>query len=469
MAAYVLYYIVGAVNVDIIAHVADFKLEQELEKLLDKLTLKISRNVGNVIGFSGFNPNVELLLKFNGVGIFRGRVKTSNLKEYYNIEVYSCAEILSRIVVQKIYENTTPEAIFSDLISTYTDLTPIVPVPSGTTIQFFVANDFVSSILTKINDVLGWSIYSDADKNIYFQARGHEENGVIVRRQAASSNARFGQWKKDYNEICNDIKVTGGNINYNTDQTFAGDGTTTTFNLSEQPVNIQILIDTVEQNINTYTVQPELKTIIFETAPAGATVILVNYTYVYPLYAARSDNTSIGTNGKFTKILFNSWLSTRSDIITFANNYIDAYKDPLLSNEIQMNPTYITIFTPGEQVRIIDDLEGYDNYYIINKITLEYLTGVVKLNIGSYIPIFINIQSSMQDRIKELEKSLSKSLSYSQSVGILLTFTPMVSLAGISEFNATVPILTVFDDPPTAQDIGTFLIGTARVGFADAA
>jgi cell fate (sporulation/competence/biofilm development) regulator YlbF (YheA/YmcA/DUF963 family) len=469
MTAYALQYIVNAVDTNIIGYVIDFRLEQELEKLLDKLTLKISRSVSGASGFEGFNPNVELLLKFNDVGIFRGRIKTSNLKEYYEIEAYSCAEILSRIVVQKIYENTTPEAIFTDLITNYTDLTPIVPLPSGVTIQFFVANDFISSIVSKINDVLGWSIYSDSDKNIYFQERGHEENGVIIRRQAASSNAKFGKWKKDYNEICNDVKITGGNINYYTTETFIGNGTKTTFTLLEQPTDIQILIDSVEQNVNTYTVFSELKAIVFEIAPVNLASIVVNYTYVFPLYCARSDVTSIEANGKFTKILFNSWLKTRSDIVTFANNYIDAYKDALVYNDIQMNPAYITIFTPGEQVRIIDDFESYDDYYIINKIKLEYLTGVVELNVGSYIPIFITAQNSMQDRIKELEKNLSKSLSYSQSIGVIPKLTPVITLSVINEFDTIIPLSISFYDPPTEQAAGTFLVGTARVGFSEAA
>lgn len=482
MSAYEIFYIVGSINIDIISYIVDFKLERELEKLLDKLTFKASRRIDALSDFSGFNPNVEIYLKFNGIGIFRGRCKTSDKKEYYTIEVYSCGEILDRIMAQKIYENTTPEAIFIDLINTYTDLTPITGT-SGYSIEHFIANDYVGSICKNLNNILGWSIYTDSNKNIYFQPRGTIENGVIIRRQSGSSNAIFGKWEKDYNEMCNHIAITGNTISVSTNESFTGDGTTTTYYLINEPVIINISIDSVEQETNTYEVFPESKKIVFDNAPANLSAILITYTYIYPLYAARSDETSISTYGKFTKIIFHNWLTTRSDIVTYCNSYLEAYKDPLLSNNIVMNAAYITIFTPGETVRIIDSLESYDNYFIINKIKLEYLKGTVELNVGSYIPFFISVQASIQDRLKDLEKSLSKSLMFSQAIGYLTTITPVMTLKGNNERLIDVniaPIMTLKNNnerlldvlissisEDIEQDAGTFLVGTARVGFSD--
>lgn len=407
MAAYEMFYIVGVTNVDIMSYVSDFKLERELEKLLDKLTFKVSRRIDTLAGFVGFNPNVEILLQFNSIGIFRGRIKTSDKKQVYSLEAYSCAEILDRTLAQKVYENTTPEAIFDDLISTYSDLTPI-SVVSDIVIDRLVADDYVGTIISNLANAMDWLIYTDSAKNIYFKPRGNTTNASIIRRQSASSNAIFGEWKKDYNELCNEIKVTGDNINYDTQETFTGDGSTKDFTLSEQPVSVKVSLDGVESSKDDYDVDAEFKKITFVTAPASLVSIVIDYSYALPLYAVRDDTTSISTNGKFTKIFFHKWLKTRADIITYCKNYIEGYKDALLSNVIQMNSAYITIFTPGEQVRIIDDLESYDDYYVINRIKLELLKGMVEIHVGSYIPIFSNTQNDIIDRIKELEKNLSK-------------------------------------------------------------
>ena len=460
MVAYALHYIVDAVDTNIMGYVIDFTLERELEKLLDKLTLKVSRSVIAASGFEGFNPDVELLLKFNTVGIFRGRVKTSSLKEYYEIEVYSCAEILGRTLAQKIYENKSPEYIFTDLINTYTDLTPVTAT-SDTILQRFVADEYISSIISQLAQALGWSIYTDFEKNIYFQSRGTNTNGTTIRRQAANSNAIFGQWKKDYNELCNDIRVTGDNVGYDTVETFTGDGTTTTFSLNQQPTIVKITLDGTEIDPGLYQVDAEVKKINFNNPPANAVVIIVYYTYTYQIYVARENAESINSHTRFSKYYFHKWLKTRNDVIVYCNNYLTTYKSPLLENTISMNAAYITTFTPGEQVLVIDDLEGYNQFCIINKIKLKYLKSSVELNIGSYIPSFITLQSSTQDRVKELEKNLSKNniqLSYYNSEAITLIETFDESSEDYINFKIAA------DNPPKCE-YGRGTLNDARVGL----
>lgn len=408
---YELFYIVNAVNIDIMGYIADFRLERELEKLLDKLTFKVSRRIDDVTNFSGFDPNVEILLKFKGIGIFRGRCKTSDKKNIYTVEAYSSAEILSRKKAGKIYENMTPEAIFIDLVNSYSDLTPVT-ASSGTTIERLVADEYVSSIITKLSEALGWSIWSDSSKNIYFRPRGNTTNATAIRRRTAAnggSNAIFGEWKRDHNEMCNDVSVTGDNLNYTTKETFAGDGSTREFHITEQPIDIKISIGGVEQATGSYTVYAETKKILLNTVPSNEASIVVDYSYTQPIFVNRIDSTSISAYGTFAKMFFHKWIKTRADAIQYANNYISTYKNPLLSNDLIMNASYITTFNPGEQVQIIDDLESINANYVINKIKLEYLKSRIELNIGSYIPFYINAQGSMQDRIKELEKNLSKS------------------------------------------------------------
>lgn len=462
MSAYTMRYIVGATDINIISYIADFKLERELEKMLDKLTFKVSRRINSLTEFtySEFSPNVEIYLLFNNIGIFRGRIKTSNLKEFYEVEAYSCAEILDHIIVQKVYENTTPEAIFTDLINTYSDLTSSTD-SSGVTVERFVADDTINAIISKLAQTLNWLIYTDASKTIYFKARGSVTNNSVIRRQSDNTNAKFGQWKKDFNEMCNDMRVYGDNTNYDTIEQSTGDGVTTIFNITQQPIAVRITIDGTEIHPDLYSVSSETKEITFINPPGNTSSIIIYYTYVYPLYVVRQNIESIQLNGRFSKIFIHKWLKTRNDIITYCNNFITTYKDPLLNNDVQINPTYITIFTPGEKVRIIDDLEGYDDYYVINKIKLEYLKGYVELNVGSYIPIFSNIQTVIQDRIKELEKNLSKQYVqlYSSQSETITTSDSTFSQSDINDIN-----LKLGSSGPRC-DYGRGSLYDARVGL----
>lgn len=400
---YTFQYIVNSTDINIIGYVIDFKLERELEKMLHKLTFKISRSIDSLSGFIGFDPNVEILLSYSGTGIFRGRVKTSNKKEYYTCEAFSCGEILSRTMVQKVYSNTTPEAIFENLINTYTDLTPTT-VASGVTINRFLADDYISTIVSKLAEALGYLIYTDSSKNIYFTPRGNTVSGITIQRQTAGTNAQFGEWKREHNEMCNDIRVTGNNANYTTQESFTGDFSSKIFTLSESPTTIKVSVDGTEQDPDNYVVAKESKIVTFDTAPTSSLIILMDYIYAYPIFAARENKSSISQYGRFTKGITNKWIKTRPDATAYANNYISRYKIPLLYNNILMNASYVTSFTPGESVRIIDDLESVDGYYIINKIKLEYLKGVVELNVGDYLEEFIGIQRVLQGRVSELEK-----------------------------------------------------------------
>jgi len=407
MTAYSLYYIVGSTNVNIITYIIDFTLERELEKLLDCLKFTVSRQIDNLSGFIGFDPHVEILLQFNGIGIFRGRIKTNNKKNFYECEAYSSAEILNRTIAQQVFTDTTPEEIFTNLINNYTDLTPITQA-SGTTIKRFLADDYISSIFSKLTEALGWLIYTDSNKNIYFEPRGNDVSGTTISRSSSSSNAIFQEWKKEHNEMCNDIRVTGDNINYSTIDIFAGDGSTTIFTLTEAPNTIKILLDSVEQSPNDYSVEKDIKKVTFNTAPALNVVINADYSYAYPIFASRESLVSIATYGRFTKGITNKWLKTRQDTVAYCNNYLEKYKEPLMYNDIVMNAYYITTFMQGEQVHIIDDIESINDYFVINKIKLKYLTGRVEINIGDYLVEFIGIQRVLQGRITELEKSEMK-------------------------------------------------------------
>ncbi len=408
---YNFYYINGSTNINILGYVIDFTLERELEKMLDKLTFKVSRSIDKLDTFDDFDPHVEIFVTFQEVGIFRGRIKESNKKEFYEVTAYSSAEILNRTFVQQVYTNTTPEAIFTDLISghptggsgSYTDLIPIVSA-SGTTINRFVSNDYINNSVTKLVNALGWYCYTDSSKNIYFKPRGEIVNDIIIRRQVGNANAILGKWKKDHNEMCNDIRVTGENVNYSTTESFTGNFSTSIFTLNEAPDTIKITLSGNEESHDNYSVAKDTKQVIFNTAPASGIAVAINYDYAYPIFVAREDPASIAQYGRFTKSVINKWLKTRSDATFYCNNYLATYAQPLEYNDITMNAGNIPYFIPGEKIRIIDDIEGIDDYYTINKLKLNYLKGIIELNVGDYVLQFVNLNSILQSRVKELEK-----------------------------------------------------------------
>ncbi len=399
-------YIKSGVSTRFENYLIDFTLEKELEKMLDKLTLKISRAVDDEISwFFDFTPDTEIVLAYKSTNIFRGRVKTREKKEVYTVEVFSCGEIMGRSVANKIYESQAVETVFNDLMTTYTDLTPSSST-SGYTVQRFVAVDYVDSMASKLAQILDWQIRTDGDKKIYFQPRGNTTNANVLSRTSGVTNCLIGEWEKDSKELANHLIIRGADIEYQTQENFNGTGVQTEFTLASKPKSLKVMLSGVEQARTTYTVKPEDKKIIFNSAPpSGTGNVQIAYSYVYPLYLEKTDNASISAYGRFKKNLTVKWLKNSSDATQYASDYLVAYAQPLLRNTVTLTPEWVALVNIGEKIRVDDNLELIDDYFVINKIVFQYRAGKVELSIGPYIPQFAWWGAQVQDRIKEIEKS----------------------------------------------------------------
>jgi len=653
-------------------YLIDFTLEKELEEMLDKLDLLISRRIADEAWFDGFDPDVEILLQYGSTPIFRGRVKDRDLKHGYNVEIYSSAEINGRKVANTVYNDQSPESIFSNLISTYTDLTPQTPTASGTIIDRFVATEYVDSLIKKLAEILDWQIWSDAEKNIYLEPRGNTTNSNTIYRQKVSAkdlsdesndgtiygaigtkgkigsalyfdgvddyvdcgndsslssisktgsytfetwiysidddysqqaaifekspsndnrngmthrsgsirfgyydgsnwsgasgsltknqwghvvgindegvlslyingvlatgttepyisvsidlllgktslagsehtfngiidevciysralestevtdhynsgngkvlipadesglvsywrfepkhNALFGKWKEFHNELANRVIIVGDKVQYNTSELFSGDDSTTSFTLTEIPINIIVYISDVEQDKDTYSIVATDRIVTFNTAPTtGSENMKIEYTYSYPIYCDKKDQTSIDTYGEFVKKMWLTWIKSRKDAINYALEYIGAYKDPLKKNTLILPIKQLVTYNVGEEVNIDDDLESIDDNFIIHKIIGKYSKGYMEMQVGNDIPTFSTSQGMIMNRIKELEKSNDIVAQLYESPGESITITETFDDSDTDYLNHKV-YLTY----PTRCNYGRGTSYDARVGL----
>ena len=430
-------YLKNSTNEEFKQYLFDFTLEQELGEMLDSLILEVSRSIDNETWFEGFDPDVEIILRYGNNDIFRGRVKDRDIKSIYNVEVFSSGEITSRRVANKVYNDSSPETIFADLISTYTDLTPLTPTNSGTIIERFVATEYIDSLIKKLSGVLDWQIRGTANKEIYLQPYGETVNSNTIYRTSSASNAIFGKWKEIHTELINRIIIVGDKILYNTTELFSGDDLETTFILTEIPLSLVVYISDVEQDTDDYTITTSDRQIVFDTAPTtGTNNIKIEYSYSYPIYCDRKNQTSIDTyGGEFVKKMWLSWIKTRIDAINYATAYLDAYKDPLNKNTLLFPIKSLITYTVGESVRIDDDLESIDDTYLIHKITAKYKEGSMKMEVGNDIPNFSSVQGYMMNRIKELEQNKDLMAQLYDSIQEDLTISETLTEANISYIN----------------------------------
>lgn len=86
----------------------------------------------------------------------------------------------------------------------------------------------------------------------------------------------------------------------------------------------------------------------------------------------------------------------------------------------------------------------------------------------------MNLDVLIKEILRDLEK-IKESDTTSEIIDEItlfsLTILSTISMTSktINEFDIAPVLTSVVDDPPAAQNTGSFLVGTARVGFSDAA
>ncbi len=84
----------------------------------------------------------------------------------------------------------------------------------------------------------------------------------------------------------------------------------------------------------------------------------------------------------------------------------------------------------------------------------------------------MNLDTLIKEILRDLEKIKESNIT-SESIDEITLFSLTIlnsismTLKTVNEFGVTPTISSAVDDPPVAQNTGTFLVGVARCGFSD--
>ncbi len=86
----------------------------------------------------------------------------------------------------------------------------------------------------------------------------------------------------------------------------------------------------------------------------------------------------------------------------------------------------------------------------------------------------MDLNTLIKEILRDLEK-IKESTTTSETIDEITLFSYSIfssvsmTLKTVNEFEISPVLSLVVDDPPVAQNTGSFLVGVARVGFSDAA
>ncbi len=231
--------------------------------------------------------------KADGITVyFEGQVVNNDQPSVWSLTLYSKYgfELMSTQIQQVYAAGTSPEAIVEDVIDNNTNnLTFASTSTSGFSFtENYVAKGYLIDIIKEMMDLLDWQLRIDDSGNTYFEPLGNVDNGFVFTDK---SNIQITKWLDDDTQLVNRVRVTGALIDFQTQDSFSGDASETTFTLTQKPSGVvKATVDAVEITPTSpnepYKVDQENKQIIFSTGNEpgiGVDNVVVDYAFKGPV------------------------------------------------------------------------------------------------------------------------------------------------------------------------------------------
>ncbi len=374
------------------------------DQIIDSAKFDIEKESSLIIG------NVIDYKKADGTTtVFSGRVIDKKQITMWDVDLLSNGYELNNIALLNVYENTTPEAIVTDIINNKTiNLTYASTEVSGITITKYVAKGYLIDIIKDMMFITGWQLRIDESDNVYFEPRGNVDNGRVLTN---GTDFQIENWEDDNTDMFNHVKVVGGLTNVKHDQeTFSGDDNETDFTLDKKPVgDIEVKIGGALKTAgidgtNDYEVDHEQKKIKFVAAPTtGSSNITVDYNHQIRVVVDDQDDDSINKYGEIFKEYQSPATDNFADARALAVGLLSEFSKPKLK-PLGFIPELDFDLDVGEIVTVVDSIRSITESVIIYSIKYDTQGNRTFIETGRKKIDLMDSLEEIKERIKKLER-----------------------------------------------------------------
>lgn len=328
--------------------------------------------------------------------VFTTKVNEITKGSLWNLKLFTNEYELNNVKVEQVYTSASPEGIISDVITNFTtNLTDTTTASSGVTIDKYIANAYAIDVIKDMLDVLQWQLVIDENDNVTAEPKGNTNNGVVFTN---GDNFNVAGWKEDKNNLFNHVQIIGGFESFNTTETIVD--TNTIFTLSNKPGDsMKAVVSGSEVAPADYTVDAEELTVTFDSSKTDPTF---TYSYNKPVKVDDQNDLSISDHDEIFREINAPWLNTTADARRYASNLLDVFSQPLLSAKGRTEALALDI-NPGELIRVIDNIRGFDEQLVVTKIIHE-AAGFSRLELGHRDSLLYDWQREVEERVKKIER-----------------------------------------------------------------
>jgi len=407
-------------NTDITNYVVKYKVRAEYNRTAATAEVKVRKNITDTITLA---PSQSIEIYSNRHGrIFNGII--TNIEEEGILKVITASDMLVKALntnVAENYVNQTVTYIFKDLCDKsglqYTNDT--IQSNSTTIKEFRCANISAFDRMCKLAEILDWQFYYNSfDGYVYFEPLGYRSNSTpLVIGSSGANCGGMPKWSTETSELVNKLILYAQKKEVGTEETFTGDGSTTTYSLTYRPNNVSVWVNGAIQKGGTestttnadYYFYPQQKKIVFITAPANGASIDVKYNYYVNVPLIFTNDESINTYGLHEKTMVVADYMEMNDAEELGNKLIVRYSQPFNRLEVGyhgFNQTPTTPYVVGNIVQVIDNVYNQNKTMQINSVEYRYPDITDTFILGDKLMRLTDWQSNTDSRIKRIEEEM---------------------------------------------------------------
>jgi hypothetical protein len=298
-------------------------------------------------------------------------------------------------------------------------------IPTGIVLDKYVCNRAeVFERMQTLADIYAYQFFERYDTlKLYFQPLGFDSNTNIIQIGGENNNVQgFPKWKEDSSKLFNKVEIIGAYQEVRTIESFNGDTSTTTFNLTEEPEIVEVVVDDVLQIGGTqgatatfdYLVDKTNKQIIFQTGSipgTGTDNIVIDYSYRSPRPVVQENETSISELGRTIKNVFTFGdIQSVDDAERRADNLLAIYSDEFVTTKVKMSPEVVESYNllVGQSITVIDNRQNINRVMVIKKIISRFPESDVEIDLGDKEIRIASFEYDASLRLKRLEEEQSR-------------------------------------------------------------
>jgi hypothetical protein len=371
-----------------------------LNERVDTLSFVINNKQGFI---PQLNDDVKLYLngnsnpaEFGGI-IVDIKQSTDSLLVEYDIKCSDYSFLLGSKLVNQRFEDMLAGNVIKDIIDTYSQGFTYDNVEDGILLKS-VAFDRVpvNEALQRIANLINYSWYVDAEKDIHFIAKNDEEAPYSL--SDTNGNYIWGSLKLDesLDQVRNRVIVRGGLAPAETTrtETFTATGsdptertlfrlgfkfdtiTSITVDSVEQTVGVEYLNDDEDYNCM-WSYQEKYIRFTDGNIPDENDIVEVTGIPLFPVIVQVSDNSSIaeysrpGFDGIFEHLIKDDSITSSIEASQRASAELEAYANALVEGSFN---TYTPGLRSGQTITIQSTIRGINEEYIIQSVTFRART-----------------------------------------------------------------------------------------------